>query len=147
MYCTWVCVCVFCFLHVSLFLVWKGKGSLFHTLKIYTYTSEWNLRIGKFSKYTNMHKMTNLFKLVSLNVRGINNFHKRRAIFTWCRKRKADINKKQIQKRIQRNNGWMNGVVRSFIHMEAQILAELQCWLEMDLIAQLTLKSTLESYL
>ena len=34
--------------------------------------------------------MTN-FKLISLNVRGINNFHKRRAIFTWCRKRKADI--------------------------------------------------------
>ena len=35
--------------------------------------------------------MANLFKLVSLNVRGINNFHKRRAIFTWCRKRKADV--------------------------------------------------------
>ena len=35
--------------------------------------------------------MAKLFKLVSLNVRGINNFHKRRAIFTWCRKRKADV--------------------------------------------------------
>ena len=34
--------------------------------------------------------MTN-FKLVSLNVRGINNFHKRRTIFTWSRKRKADV--------------------------------------------------------
>ena len=33
------------------------------------------------------------FKLVSLNVRGINNFHKRRTIkfFNWCRKRKADV--------------------------------------------------------
>ena len=35
--------------------------------------------------------MAKLFKLVSLNVTGINNFHKRRAIFTWCRKRKADV--------------------------------------------------------
>lgn len=34
--------------------------------------------------------MTNL-KLVSLNVRGMNNFHKRRTIFTWSRKRKADV--------------------------------------------------------
>ena len=29
-------------------------------------------------------------KLISLNVKGIGNFHKRRAILTWCRKR-ADI--------------------------------------------------------
>ena len=35
--------------------------------------------------------MAKLFKLVSINVGGINNFHKRRAIFTWCRKRKADV--------------------------------------------------------
>ena len=35
--------------------------------------------------------MADLFKLVSLNVRGISNFHKRRTMFTWCRKRKADI--------------------------------------------------------
>ena len=30
-------------------------------------------------------------KLLSLNVRGLSNFRKRRAIFTWCRKQKADI--------------------------------------------------------
>ena len=30
-------------------------------------------------------------KLVSLNVRGISNFRKRRAIFSWCRKRKTDF--------------------------------------------------------
>ena len=30
-------------------------------------------------------------KLVSLNVRGIGNFKKRRTIFTWCRKQKADF--------------------------------------------------------
>ena len=26
-----------------------------------------------------------------MNVRGISNFHKRRTMFTWCRKRKADV--------------------------------------------------------
>ena len=31
------------------------------------------------------------FKLISLNVRGISNFMKRRTIFTWCRKKKGDI--------------------------------------------------------
>ena len=35
--------------------------------------------------------MADLFKLVSLNVRGISNFHKKRTMFTWCRKRKADV--------------------------------------------------------
>ena len=30
-------------------------------------------------------------KLISPNVRGISNFNKRRTIFTWCRKQKADI--------------------------------------------------------
>ena len=34
---------------------------------------------------------TEAFKLISLNVRGISNFRKRRAIFTWCQKRKADF--------------------------------------------------------
>ena len=36
--------------------------------------------------------MADSFKLVSLNVRGISNFHKRiLTMFTWCRKRKADV--------------------------------------------------------
>ena len=30
-------------------------------------------------------------KLLSLNVRGISNFKKRKTIFTWCRKQKADF--------------------------------------------------------
>ena len=29
--------------------------------------------------------------ILSLNVRGISNFHKQRTMFTWCRKRKADV--------------------------------------------------------
>ena len=36
--------------------------------------------------------MADSFKLVSLNVRGISNFHKIiLTMFTWCRKRKADV--------------------------------------------------------
>ena len=35
--------------------------------------------------------MAEVFKVVSLNVKGISNFQKRRTMFTWCRKRKADI--------------------------------------------------------
>ena len=31
------------------------------------------------------------FKLLSLNVRGSGNFKKRRAIFTWCRRKKSDF--------------------------------------------------------
>ena len=54
-----------------------------------------------------MHKMTNLFKLVSLNVRGINNFHKRRAIFTWCHKRKADVIQETHSKE-ESEKQWMN---------------------------------------
>ena len=30
-------------------------------------------------------------KFISLNVRGISNFCKRRTIFTWCRKQKVDV--------------------------------------------------------
>ena len=32
-----------------------------------------------------------MFKLISLNVRGISNFKKRKMMFTWCRKKKTDI--------------------------------------------------------
>ena len=35
--------------------------------------------------------MTDVFKIVSLNIKGSSNFQKRRTMFTWCRKRKADI--------------------------------------------------------
>ena len=30
-------------------------------------------------------------KIISLNVRGISNFKKRRTIFTWCRRKNADV--------------------------------------------------------
>ena len=40
---------------------------------------------------TNSKIKSDSLKLVSLNVRGLSNFRKRRAIFTWCRKQKADL--------------------------------------------------------
>lgn len=40
---------------------------------------------------TNSKIKSDGLKLVSLNVRGLRNFRKRRAIFTWCRKQKADL--------------------------------------------------------
>ena len=66
--------------------------------------------------------MTN-FKLVSLNVRGINNFHKRRTIFTWCHKRKADvIFLQEMHSKEESETQWKNEWgEKSFIHMEAQI--------------------------
>ena len=40
---------------------------------------------------TNSKMKPDSLKLLSLNVRGLGNFRKRRAIFTWCRKQKADL--------------------------------------------------------
>ena len=50
-----------------------------------------------------------LVKLVSLNGRGINNFHKRRAIFKRCRKRKADvIFSQETHSKGESEKQWMN---------------------------------------
>ena len=66
-------------------------------------------------------------KFVSLNVKGISNFHKRKTIYTWCRKKNADFfflqethSKKEVE--TQWKNEWG---LRSLCHMEVQILAEL----------------------
>ncbi|CAH3031640.1 unnamed protein product, partial [Pocillopora meandrina] len=40
---------------------------------------------------TNSKIKSDSLKLVSLNVRGLSNFRKCGAIFTWCRKQKADL--------------------------------------------------------
>ena len=40
---------------------------------------------------TNLNSEQCSLKLLSLNVRGLGNFQKRRAIYTWCRKQKADL--------------------------------------------------------
>ena len=40
---------------------------------------------------TNLNSKLCSLKLLSLSVRGLGNFRKRRAIYTWCRKQKADL--------------------------------------------------------
>ena len=49
-----------------------------------------------------------LFKFVSLNVRDIDNFHKQRAIFTCCRKRRADIFLQETHSKGESKKRWMN---------------------------------------
>ena len=58
------------------------------------------------------------FKLISLNVKGISNFKKRRTIFTWSRKRNADITFLQethstLQTMIQWKNEWDGELIAS----------------------------------
>ena len=46
-------------------------------------------------------------KFLSLNVRGLSNFHKRRAIFSWCRKQKSDlIFLQETHSTIERQDQW-----------------------------------------
>ena len=49
------------------------------------------LEILTFAQYVYTYTKNSNFKLVSLDVKGISNFKKRRTIYTWCRNRKADI--------------------------------------------------------
>ena len=63
-------------------------------------------------------------KLVSLNVRGISNFLKRRMIFTWCRKQKTDFfflqeTHSKSDTETQWKNEWGGEIILSH---EAQIL-------------------------
>ena len=47
--------------------------------------------------------------LLSLNVRGISNFQKRKTIFTWCRKQKADfIFLQATHSKIDLEKCWLN---------------------------------------
>ena len=73
--------------------------------------------------------MSATLKIMSLNVRGISNFKKRRTIFTWCRRKSADViffYKKRTQTKQQKYNGKMNGAEKCFFHTVAQIHVELQ---------------------
>ena len=67
-------------------------------------------------------------KLVSLNVRGISNFLKRRMIFTWCRKQKTDfIFLQETHSKSDTETQWKNEwEARSSCCMEAQIHVEWQ---------------------
>ena len=62
--------------------------------------------------------MADVFKLVSLNVKGSSKFQKRRTMFTWCRKRKADIISFQkthstVITETQWKNEWGAEIIRS----------------------------------
>ena len=57
-------------------------------------------------------------RLISLNTRGISNFQKRRTVFTWCRKKRADViflqethSKKEIER--QWRNEWGTEMILS----------------------------------
>ena len=57
-------------------------------------------------------------RLISLNTRGISNFQKRRTVFTWCRKKRADViflqethSKKEIE--LQWRNEWGTEMILS----------------------------------
>ena len=57
----------------------------------------------------NNNRWLNIFKLVSLNVNGLNNFNKRRTMFTWCRKCKADISfLQETHSTIKTDTQWKN---------------------------------------
>ena len=53
--------------------------------------------------------MDDSFTLISLNVKGISNFKKRRSIFSWCRKRQADIIfLQETHSTVQTDTQWTN---------------------------------------
>ena len=62
--------------------------------------------------------MSETLTLLSLNVRGLTNFRKRRTVFTWCRKRNADIvflqetHSKSVTE-VQWRNEWGTNIVLS----------------------------------
>ena len=71
-------------------------------------------------------------KIVSLNVRGLSNFKKRRIIFTWCRKMKSDViflqeTHSKIETEIQWEREWGGKIL--FSHGSSNAL---QFYLEMD---------------
>ena len=66
-------------------------------------------------------------RLASLNTRGISNFQKRRTVFTWCRKKRADVilqethSKKEIE--LQWRNEWGTEMILSHGSLNARGVA------------------------
>ena len=53
-------------------------------------------------------------KLVSLNVKGISNFQKRKTIYTWCRRKNADFSfLQETEVETQWKNEWAAGIIMS----------------------------------
>jgi len=62
-------------------------------------------------------------KFLSLNVRGLSNFHKRRAIFSWCRKQKADLIFLQETHSTTKRQGRERVAPRFYFHTVLKMLA------------------------
>ena len=75
------------------------------------------------------------FRMLSLNVRGLSNFKKHRAIFAWCRKQNANIIFLQ-ETHSTGNNGKLNGVPLWSLLMGIVIQEVLQYSFERGLIAR-----------
>ena len=67
-------------------------------------------------------------KFVSLNVKGISNFHKRKTIYTWCRKKNADFfflqethSKKEVE--TQWKNEWGAEIIMSHGNSNSRLVA------------------------
>ena len=69
------------------------KVCLYSRLRLLNYTFGsfvFSYAVPQFA-YSDISCSVHAFKLISLNVKGLSNFRKRRTIFLWCRKRKADL--------------------------------------------------------
>ena len=78
------------------------------------------------------------FKLISLNVRGLSSFEKRKSILTWCRKQKVEIIfLQEIHSTIQKkNNGTLTGAAPLSLPMGAVMHGVLEYYFGMVLIAK-----------
>ena len=73
-----------------------------------------NYTFGSFVAFSDI----SAFKLTSLNVKGLSNFRKRRTIFLWSRKSKADLvyykrRTRSLQRRINGENEWGSEMISS----------------------------------
>ena len=73
-------------------------------------------------KMANSKAKPESIKLLSLNVRGLSNFHNGRAIFSWCRKRKVELVFLQETHSITERRG----APRFYFHMGIQMQELLQ---------------------
>ena len=107
-FCVLLCVCVVLlvqnlnyslttFAFVLLFYSYSGKIALINVITLIILA----LRMH------NSKAKPESIKFLSLNVIGQSNFHKRRAIFSWCRKQKADlISLQEAQSTTERQDQW-----------------------------------------
>ena len=95
--CAMFCVCVVFTISVFIKFHISCRLQTYQLLKHANYYNKLLISSLMINDSNNGWQMTNSkiksdsLKLVSLNVRGLSNFRKCGAIFTWCRKQKADL--------------------------------------------------------